>query len=74
MTEMVKMTYREACRQAIRDALIADERTFLMGEDVGMYGGCFAVSRGLLEEFGPERIRTHHSPSRRSWGRGSGRR
>jgi pyruvate dehydrogenase E1 component beta subunit len=34
-----------------------DERLFLMGEDVGMYGGCFAVSLGLLEEFGPERIR-----------------
>ena len=55
--EIVKMTYREACRQAIRDALLSDDRTFLMGEDVGMYGGCFAVSAGLLEEFGPERIR-----------------
>jgi len=51
------MTYREACRQAIRDALMADERVFLMGEDVGRYGGCFAVSKGLLAEFGPERIR-----------------
>jgi pyruvate dehydrogenase E1 component beta subunit len=50
------MTYREACRQAIRDALIADPRCFLMGEDVGKYGGCYAVSKGLLEEFGPERI------------------
>ena len=53
----VKMTYREAIRQAIREAMIADERVFLMGEDVGAYGGCFAVSKGLLEEFGPERIR-----------------
>ena len=50
------MTYREACRQAIRDALRADSRTFLMGEDVGRYGGCYAVSKGLLEEFGPDRI------------------
>jgi pyruvate dehydrogenase E1 component beta subunit len=52
-----KMTYREAVRAAIRDALARDERVFLMGEDVGRYGGCFAVSKGLLEEFGPERIR-----------------
>jgi pyruvate dehydrogenase E1 component beta subunit len=51
------MTYREACREGLRDALLADERVFLMGEDVGRYGGCFAVSKGLLEEFGPERIR-----------------
>jgi pyruvate dehydrogenase E1 component beta subunit len=52
-----KMTYREAAREALREALRADERVFLMGEDVGHYGGCFAVSRGLLEEFGPERVR-----------------
>jgi pyruvate dehydrogenase E1 component beta subunit len=52
-----KMTYREALRVAIREALTRDERVFLMGEDVGRYGGCFAVSLGLLEEFGPERIR-----------------
>ena len=50
-------TYREACRQALRDALQRDPRVFLMGEDVGRYGGCFAVSMGLLDEFGPERIR-----------------
>jgi pyruvate dehydrogenase E1 component beta subunit len=50
-------TYREAMREAIRAAMRADERVFLMGEDVGAYGGTFAVSLGLLEEFGPERIR-----------------
>lgn len=50
-------TYREAVREAIREAMQADERVFLMGEDVGRYGGCFAVSKGLLDEFGPERIR-----------------
>jgi pyruvate dehydrogenase E1 component beta subunit/2-oxoisovalerate dehydrogenase E1 component len=55
--ETVETSYREACRQAIRDALLRDERTFLMGEDVGAYGGCYAVSKGLLEEFGPDRIR-----------------
>ena len=54
---MTTMTYREAVREAIREALRKDERVFLMGEDVGRYGGCFAVSKGLLEEFGPERIR-----------------
>ena len=56
MTAATRMTYREACRQAIRDALIADARTFVMGEDVGRYGGCYAVTKGLLEEFGPARI------------------
>ena len=53
----VKTTYRDAMRAAIRDAMQRDPRVFLMGEDVGAYGGCFAVSKGLLEEFGPERIR-----------------
>ena len=51
------LTYREAVREALREALQKDERVFLMGEDVGRYGGCFAVSKGLLEAFGPERIR-----------------
>jgi pyruvate dehydrogenase E1 component beta subunit len=52
-----KITFREAVRQGMREALLSDPRVFLMGEDIGHYGGCFAVSRGLLEEFGPERIR-----------------
>jgi pyruvate/2-oxoglutarate/acetoin dehydrogenase E1 component len=52
-----RITYREAVKQAIREALGADPRVFLMGEDIGKYGGCFAVSKGLLEEFGEERIR-----------------
>ena len=51
------MTYREAVRAALRKALQSDPRVFLMGEDVGRYGGAFAVSHGLLEEFGAERIR-----------------
>ena len=54
---MTTTTYREAVREAIREALHRDERVFLMGEDVGCYGGCYAVSKGLLEEFGPQRIR-----------------
>jgi pyruvate dehydrogenase E1 component beta subunit len=53
----MKSSYREALRAGIRDALLRDERVFLMGEDVGAYGGSFAVSLGLLEEFGPARIR-----------------
>lgn len=53
----VRTTYREAMRTAIREAMLADRRVFLMGEDVGHYGGCYAVSKGLLAEFGPERIR-----------------
>jgi pyruvate/2-oxoglutarate/acetoin dehydrogenase E1 component len=51
------MTYREALRGAMREALRSDPRVFLMGEDVGRYGGCFAVTHGLLDEFGPERVR-----------------
>jgi pyruvate dehydrogenase E1 component beta subunit len=50
-------TYREAVRQGLRSALARDPRVFLMGEDVGRYGGCFAVSKGLLQEFGEDRIR-----------------
>jgi 2-oxoisovalerate dehydrogenase E1 component len=50
-------TYREAVKQAIRDAMSRDPRVFLMGEDVGKYGGCYAVSKGLIDEFGPDRIR-----------------
>ncbi|MFD2247906.1 alpha-ketoacid dehydrogenase subunit beta [Pontibacter ruber] len=50
------ITYRECIKQAIREALLGDERVFMMGEDVGRYGGAFAVSKNLLQEFGPERI------------------
>ncbi len=53
----VETTYRDCVKAAIREALHRDERAFLMGEDVGRYGGCYAASKGLLAEFGPERIR-----------------
>jgi len=46
--EQQKITYREALKQAIREALLQDERVFLMGEDVGCYGGAFAVRKGFL--------------------------
>ena len=52
-----RLSYREALREALREAMHADPRVFLMGEDVGRYGGTYAVSKGLQEEFGPERIR-----------------
>jgi pyruvate dehydrogenase E1 component beta subunit len=52
-----RITYREAVREALREALTRDERVFLMGEDVGAYGGAYACSLGLLQDFGPERIR-----------------
>ena len=47
-------TYREALREAIREAIRRDPRVFVMGEDVGRYGGAYAVSKGLLAEFGPD--------------------
>lgn len=56
MSDTIKITYREALKQGIRQAMIENEKVFLMGEDVGRYGGAFAVSRGLLEEFGEDRI------------------
>ncbi|WP_193177430.1 pyruvate dehydrogenase (acetyl-transferring) E1 component subunit alpha [Oricola nitratireducens] len=55
--ETVEVTYREAVKMAITDAMERDERVFLMGEDVAHYGGCYAVSKGLLDKFGPDRIR-----------------
>ncbi|MFT4732202.1 MAG: pyruvate dehydrogenase E1 component beta subunit [Gammaproteobacteria bacterium] len=50
------LTYREALRIAIEEAMNADERVVLLGEDVGNYGGCYAVSKGLSETFGANRI------------------
>lgn len=52
----LRITYREALKQGLREALINDDKVFLMGEDVGRYGGAFAVSKGFLEEFGEDRI------------------
>jgi len=51
------ITCREAMRAAIAAAITADDRVFVMGEDVGRYGGCFAVTAGLLDRFGERRIR-----------------
>lgn len=54
---MTELTYREAVREAMCEAMRADARVFLMGEDVGRYGGCYGVSAGMLEEFGADRVR-----------------
>jgi pyruvate dehydrogenase E1 component beta subunit len=53
----MKITYRNAVHDAIGEAMRNDSRVVLLGEDVGRYGGTYAASKGLLEEFGPERIR-----------------
>ncbi|HEX9892525.1 MAG TPA: alpha-ketoacid dehydrogenase subunit beta [Gemmatimonadales bacterium] len=54
---MSRITYREAVRAALVTALENDPRVFLMGEDVGRYGGAYAASHGLLDRFGPDRVR-----------------
>lgn len=53
----METTYREAIRLALQKSMQQDPRVFIMGEDIGCYGGAYAVTRGLLEEFGPERVR-----------------
>lgn len=55
--ETVEMTYAEAIRDAIRLEMQKDDSVFVMGEDVGVYGGIFGVTQGLYNEFGPERVR-----------------
>jgi len=53
---MRELSYMESLREAIRQAMEKDENVFLIGEDIGVYGGAFGVSAGLLEKFGPDRI------------------
>ncbi len=53
---MAQMTYREALRQALHDAMTEDESIFVLGEEVGRYGGAYGVTKGLIDEFGPERL------------------
>jgi pyruvate dehydrogenase E1 component beta subunit len=54
---MPEITYLEAIRQALWQEMKRDERVFLLGEDIGRYGGAFGVTHGMLDEFGPERVR-----------------
>jgi len=51
------MTYRDALREGIREEMLRDERIFILGEDIAGYGGTYAVSKGLFEEFGEKRVR-----------------
>lgn len=53
---MRELTYAEALREGLRQAMQADSRVFLIGEDIGVYGGAFGVSAGLLDEFGAQRV------------------
>lgn len=53
---MRELTYREAIREALREEMRRDDRVFVMGEDVAVYGGIFKVTEGLLADFGPERV------------------
>ena len=59
------MTYREAVREAIRQALRKDDRVFLMGEDVGRYGGCFAVTKVCSMNSAPNGFGTRRFRNRR---------
>jgi pyruvate dehydrogenase E1 component beta subunit len=52
-----ELTYSQAVREALQIAMTRDEQVFMLGEDIGVYGGAFGVSDGLIEEFGPERVR-----------------
>ena len=54
---MDKLTYRDALRKALRDAMTEDEDVFVIGEEVGRYGGAYGVTKGLIDEFGPDRLR-----------------
>ena len=54
---MAEITYREAVSRALSEALDSDERVFIMGEDIGAYGGAYAVTKGFLEKYGPRRIK-----------------
>ncbi len=54
---MAEMILREAMARALREALDEDDRVFMLGEDIGAYGGAYAVTKGFLEQYGPERVR-----------------
>ena len=56
---MREITYLEAVREAMTQEMERDERVFMIGEDIGPYGGAFGASYGMLEQFGPERIRVN---------------
>ena len=53
---MREITYAEAIREALRQEMKLDDKVFIFGEDVGAFGGCFGVTAGLYDEFGPDRV------------------
>ncbi|MBI4773854.1 MAG: alpha-ketoacid dehydrogenase subunit beta, partial [Deltaproteobacteria bacterium] len=53
---MRQITFIEAIREALRHEMTLDEKVFVFGEDVGGFGGCFGVTAGLYQEFGPDRV------------------
>ena len=69
-----KIPYWQAIRDALREEMLRDPAVFVMGEDVGLYGGAYGATRGLFEEFGPERVMRHahlrgDSSAARRWAR-----
>ena len=71
---MPELTYREAIRDAMSEAMRRDDDVFVMGEDIAEMGGSMGVTQGMLDEFGPDRVATRRSPRWRSSGRASARR
>src|SRR5690625_929080 len=57
MIKIRVLTYLEAIREGMQQAMRADETVYLLGEDIGIYGGAFGVTKGMVEEFGPKRVR-----------------
>lgn len=56
MSEAIETTYRDALRLALQDAMTADPNIIVIGEEVGLYGGAYGVTKGLIDDFGPERL------------------
>ena len=54
---MREITFSQALNEAIREEMIRDKKVFLMGEDIGLHGGAFGVTKNLVKEFGSERVR-----------------
>jgi pyruvate dehydrogenase E1 component beta subunit len=54
---MAIITYREAIRSALREEMQRDETVFLMGEEIGIFEGSYKITQGLIQEFGPKRVR-----------------
>lgn len=67
MQKRHEVSYLEAISQALNEEMDRDERVFLMGEDIGTYGGAFKITEGFLKKYGEWRCLIHPYPSRVSW-------